>query len=103
MSNSFSDKLTMARLMTAGIRAHETELSKTEITADYADKLEKLVNEAQNLDIEQERLKSALKTCTKSLTDKSQVINALFAEAKRNVKFAIPQSGWKEFGISDKR
>ena len=81
MSNSFSDKLTMARLMTAGIRAHEAELSKTEITTKSADDLEKILTELQDLDIEQERLKSA----------------------KRNVKFAIPQSGWKEFGISDKR
>ncbi len=103
MSNSFSDKLTMARLMTAGIRAHETELSKTSITSKYADDIEKVLTELQDLDIEQERLKSALKTCTKSLSDKSKVLNELFAEAKRNVKFAIPQSGWKEFGISDKR
>ena len=89
--------------MVAGIRAHEADLAKTALDEKYAAEMEALAKDAEALDTEQERLKSALKTCTQSLNEKTARLEELFNEGKRNVKFAIPQSGWKEFGVTDKR
>ena len=66
MATSFSNKISQARLMVAGIRAHATDLAKTSLDEKYAAELEAIAKDAEALDTEQERLKSALKTCTQS-------------------------------------
>ena len=102
-TTSFSQRITDARLMSAGIRAHSEELKSISLGEDMAAKIDAAAQDMQKLDTEQERLKSELKAMTEKLNARSSELISYLRDSKKRVKIAIPQTNWKEFGITDKR
>ena len=103
MAKTFAQKLSDARLMSAGIKAHKDELAGVTLGEDQAAAIETLVNKVRELDTQQEKLKAELKTCTAELDKQSKGLADALLDAKKRVKLTIPQSMWQEFGISDKK
>ncbi|MBQ3825416.1 MAG: hypothetical protein II811_04710 [Spirochaetaceae bacterium] len=103
MATSFAQKLTAARLMTAGLKSHADDVKKVGFDEAKIAEIEKLSLEAQELDNEQESLKAKLKSCTEKLNKTTEALDVALNDAKKTVKFAISQSEWKAFGISDKK
>lgn len=102
-NNSFAQKINDARLMSAGIRAHSEELAGVSLTAAAADSIDAMAQEMQQMDTEQEKLKSQLKELTEQLNTKAADLVKQMNDAKKRVKLALNQAKWKEFGISDKK
>lgn len=103
MAKSFAQKLSDARLMAAGIRAHLDELKAVSIGEDEATAIESALAVLSEIDTRQEKLKADLKSCTAELTDEVKKLDKTMQNAKKRVKLTIPQAGWQEFGISDKK
>lgn len=103
MARSFAQKLSDARLMAAGIRAHIVDLKSVSLGEEQAAELDTAVAALGYLDNRQEKLKADLKTCTAELEAKSKALSESVLDAKKRVKLMIAQSGWQEFGITDKR
>lgn len=103
MARTFAQKLSDARLMAAGIRAHGDDLKGVSLGEEQAAAIEAAVAALADLDTKQEKLKAELKTCTADLTAKSKALSDAVADAKKRVKLAIPSAGWQEFGISAKK
>lgn len=101
--NSFAEIVSQAQVMSTGLKNQSAEVAKRGIDADFIAKLEEARVAAIALNDEQERLKAELKAKTEALDAKVKSISALLSEAKKVVKLAIPQTGWKEFGVQDKR
>lgn len=89
--------------MSTGLKNQSEAVAKRGIDTDFITQLEKEREAAIALNDEQERLKAELKAKTEALDAKVKSISVLLSEAKKVVKLAIPQAGWKEFGIQDKR
>lgn len=100
---SFAELLHKGELMVSGIRKNLTPLAEVGLNAQKANELQQLCKEAQALDLEQERLKSMLKTKTEEINAKIKDLNDSYSKARKQVKLEIPKSGWTEFGINDKR
>lgn len=103
MAQSFSEKLSAARLMAAGLKAHSAEVASVGVTEDVAQKIEEAIKTLTDLDTQQEKLKAELKTCTAKMTDTSKQMTSLMQDAQKRVKIAVPSSLWKEFGITAKK
>lgn len=103
MAKTFAQKLSDARLMSAGIRSHAEELKGVSIGEERASEIDAIVAALQELDTKQEKLKAELKNCTAELTAKDKELNATIQDSKKRVKLTIPQSLWQEFGIGDKK
>ncbi|MCK4766656.1 MAG: membrane-binding protein, partial [Candidatus Aminicenantes bacterium] len=58
---------------------------------------------AENLNVQQEKLKADLKSKTDALNIEMIKLNSLFSRGKKLVKIQIPSVQWKEFGIADKK
>lgn len=102
-TKSYAETISQAQVMATGLNNQSAEVAKRGIDADFIKKLEKTRTDAINLNDEQERLKAELKSKTETLDTKMKELGAMLSEAKKIVKIAIPQSGWREFGIEDKR
>ncbi|WP_276752719.1 hypothetical protein [Treponema succinifaciens] len=89
--------------MVSGIRAHTEELAKVSLGEEQAALIEGMFNKIRDLDSKQEKLKADLKSCTAELTEQTKLLGKEVLDAKKRVKLTIPQSGWKEFGITDKK
>lgn len=103
MSQSFSNRLSAARLMAAALKAHSAEVASVGVTEDAAQKIEDAIKTLADLDIQQEKLKAELKTCTAKMADTSKQMATLMQDAQKRVKIAVPSSLWKEFGITAKK
>ena len=55
------------------------------------------------LNAEQEALKSRLKEKTAQIDEAVVSLKAKLSEARKVIKLELPQTGWKEFGITDVR
>lgn len=100
---TFAGLISQTQLMTSGLKNNQAEVAKRGLESDFVTELEQLSAEAIQLNNEQEKLKSDLKLKTEAINSKIEKIQAKMSEAKKVVKLAIPQAGWKEFGIADKR
>ena len=103
MAKTFAQRLSDARLMVAGIRAHKDELAGVTLGEEQAAAMEAQFNKLRELDTQQEKLKAELKTCTAELDKQAKELDDALKDAKKRVKLTIPQSLWQEFGISDKK
>lgn len=103
MSKTFAQKLSDARLMSAGIRSHAEELKSVSLGEERAAEIDKIVVSLQELDTKQEKLKAELKSCTAEITAKDKELNTAILDSKKRVKLTIPQTQWQEFGIGDKK
>jgi len=92
-----------ARLMIAGMTAHSEELTKRGVDATYVSGIQTELTASETLDAEQETLKAAAKTKTTEFNARFAELQKALGEAKKLVKMTIPQEGWVEFGITDKR
>lgn len=101
--NSFAEIVSQAQVMSTGLKNQSEVVAKRGIDTDFITQLEKEREAAIALNDEQERLKAELKAKIEALDAKVKSISALLSEAKKVVKLAIPQAGWKEFGVQDKR
>ncbi len=103
MAKTFAQRLSDARLMVAGIRAHKDELAGVTLGEEQAAAMEAQFNKLRELDTLQEKLKAELKTCTAELDKQAKELDDALKDAKKRVKLTLPQSLWQEFGISDKK
>lgn len=103
MANSFAQKLSNARLMAAGIRAHLDELKGVSVGEARAAEIEAVVASLGEIDTRQEKLKAELKSCTVELSAQTKKLDETMLDTKRRVKLSIQQAGWQEFGIADKK
>jgi hypothetical protein len=98
-----SQELIDTGVMVSGIKAHLDVLAQRKIDSVFADELQAKVDACIKLNDEQETLKAKLK-------EKTEELDTIFAnmlkqagEARKIIKLDMPQSSWREFGISDKR
>lgn len=103
MAKTFAQRLSDARLMVAGIRAHKDELAGVTLGEEQVAAMEAQFNKLRELDTQQEKLKAELKTCTAELDKQAKELDDALKDAKKRVKLTLPQSLWQEFGISDKK
>ena len=100
---SYNAKIGDLRLMVSGIHNHQEALSKRGIDAAFVEKLEELKQQAEQLDNEQEKLKTELKKKTVAIEAIFDEAMKMHSEAKKMVKATIPQIEWGNFGITDKK
>jgi hypothetical protein len=100
---TFAELINSAQVMSAGMQNNATEASKRGWLPENTDKLIAARAAAIALNDQQEKLKAELKTKTAELDAKMAELKAIMKEAKKVVKLGCPQSGWLEFGVTDKR
>ena len=102
-NGSYADQIVAAKLMLAGLKAHEGRLAQWGFDAEYVTGMEQLFAEAQQAHNEQQALIARLKEKTARV---NQLFNALEKKrtiAKHTVKCQMEQESWTEFGIADNR
>jgi hypothetical protein len=100
---TFAEFTNNAKTMVAGLRANEATVAGRGLSLPFIDQMEKTLNSINSVDNEQEALKAKLKTKTSELGDYMSEMRSYLKEAKQTVKLAVPQEGWREFGIEAKR
>ena len=100
---SYSQTITDTQVMVNGIRENQEVLSKRQIDAEFAEKLQADVDMSIVLNNEQETLKAKLKAKTEELDKVITSMKKKSSEARKIIKLDMPQSTWREFGIEDKR
>lgn len=100
---SFAEIVSQAQVMTAGLKNKAAEVAKRGVDETFITNMEKLREEVISINDEQERLKAETKMKTELLDKKLKELTVQMSEAKKVVKLSIPQSGWREFGIDDKK
>jgi len=101
--NSFAETTNELKTMIAGLKANPDAVAKRGLDAEFTAKMEKNLEVLKQLDNEQESLKAKLKTKTAELDAEVANLQALYSEAKKVVKMSVDQTGWREFGIEDKK
>lgn len=101
--NSYAELVSQAQVMATGLKNKAEEVAKRGIDTDFVKALEDTRAEAIKLNDEQERLKAELKVKTDELNKTLETLTTQLRESKKVVKLSIPQAGWLEFGIADKR
>ncbi len=100
---SFAETVNVAKLKSAGIRAHLDKLSSRGLDGNYATELDTQRSTVETLNNEQEALKAAQKTKTAELDAALLVLKQKNSEADKLIKLTLPQEVWVEFGITAKR
>ena len=101
---SFSDLLTNAKVMSENIKLNAAKVGRYGIDLPaFTDEMDADVASANNLNQEQERLKSELKSKTEALNAINEKLMSNYSLAKKTIKLAEPQANWMAYGISDKR
>lgn len=103
LTKSYAETISRAQVMATGLKNQAAEVAKRGIDAEFVSILEKARTDAITLNDEQERLKAELKIKTEQLKNTMKQLSKTLSEAKKIVKIAIPQAGWREFGIEDKK
>lgn len=103
MAKTFAQKLSDARLMSAGIRSHAEELKSVSLGEERATEIDSILATLQELDTKQEKLKAELKSCTAEISEKEKSLDSAIQDSKKRIKITIPQPQWREFGIGDKK
>ena len=93
-------KIEAANVMLAGIRSHKETLDPRGITEQYIEKFAKLTNDCVAINNNQEKAKAALVNLTQQLKERIAELEGEYQFCKRVIITDIPQSLWKEFGVS---
>lgn len=101
MNKSYSARITDVKVMIDALRANDGKVTK--IDKAFIDEMETLRTETEKLNSEQEKLKADLKAKTEVLDAKIKALDEKYTFAKKRIKVDIPQTSWKEFGISVSR
>ena len=93
--------LSQIEVLTKGLRSNLPKLSVRGIDEACVANVETLRNQVVTYESEQETLKSRLKEKTVQVDETMGQLKAKVSEVRKIVKLVFPQTGWKEFGISD--
>ena len=102
-NRSLGETLTGAWLMVAGLKVNIDKLKRRGLDEGFVASLEGLNQTVGALNAEQEALKSRLKEKTAQIDEAVDSLRAKLSEARKVIKLELPQTGWKEFGITDVR
>ena len=102
-SQSLGETLTGSGLMVAGLKVNIDKLKRRGLDEGFVASLEGLNKTIGELNAEQEALKSRLKEKTAQIDEAVASLKAKLSEARKVIKLELPQTGWKEFGITDVR
>ena len=100
---SIADRLTQAQEMLAGLAAHEAQLTKWGIDTAFIADLTSQYNNA--LDAHNSALAFKARHMEKTAECRKYLdkLSDLSSVARKQVKIALPQETWREFGITDQR
>ena len=102
-SQSLGETLSGSGLMVAGLKVNIDKLKRRGLDEDFVASLEGLNKTVGELNAEQEALKSRLKEKTAQIDEAVASLKDKLSEARKVIKLELPQTGWKEFGITDVR
>ena len=103
-SMSFNDLLANAQVMSDNIKLNAVKVGRYGIDLPvFTDEMDADIITAKNLNQEQERLKSQLKSKTEELNAINEKLVLSYSLAKKTVKLAESQSTWIAYGITDKK
>ncbi len=100
---SFSKQIDQAQVMVSGLQLYSADVAKKGLDAAFTTKLEATAAKAVELNNEQEKLKSDLKTKTTELDAVLLELEHMVADSKKVVKISVPQSNWIAFGMNCSR
>ena len=102
-NQSLGETLARAGLMVAGLKVNSDRLKRRGLDEGFIASLEGLNKSIGELNAEQEALKSRLKEKTAQIDEAFASLKTKLSEARKVIKLELPQTGWKEFGITDMR
>jgi len=102
-AKTFAATTNEVKTMISGLKTNPDAVAKRGLDAEFTARMEKTLENIKSLDNEQETLKAKLKTKTAELDAELVKIHAQHSEAKKIVKMSVDQTGWREFGIEDKK
>ena len=100
---SFADIVAQADTMATALKANMPQVERRWIDPAFIDGFIDARRKLVEANIEQEKMKAALKLKTEEVSKYRENLNNYMKEIKRVVKLAIPQAQWIEFGITDKQ
>ena len=100
---SFADIVAQADTMATALKANMPQVERRGIDPAFIDGFIDARRKLVEANIEQEKMKAALKLKTEEVSKHRESLNNYMKEIKRVVKLAIPQAQWVEFGIADKQ
>jgi len=100
---TYAEVTNQVKTMLSGLQNNTDAVAKRGIDKEFILRLEKSLEMVKTLDNEQEALKAKLKTKTAELDGELVSLTAMLSEAKKVVKMSVDQTGWREFGIEDKK
>ena len=104
LSMSFSDLVLNCQIMSDNIKLNAEKIGRYGLDLPaFTTEMDADILQANNLNQEQERLKSLLKVKTEELNVVSQKMTQNYAMSKKVVKMAEPQASWVAYGITDKK
>lgn len=104
LSMSFSDLVLNCQIMSDNIKLNAEKIGRYGLDLPaFTTEMDADILQANNLNQEQERLKSLLKVKTEELNVVSQKMTQNYAISKKTVKMAEPQANWVAYGITDKK
>jgi hypothetical protein len=102
-SKSYAAQVSNAQVMATALKSNMDKLQKRGMSEEFVASLDRSLNNILVQNSGQEKLKADLKSTTAVLHALLQQLNQMMREATKMVKLEIPQTQWKEFGITDKR
>lgn len=104
VSKSFSAVIQDSTIISENIKQNATLINRYGLDVPiFAANLDAKIARANELNQQQERLKSQQKTVTLELKNVLLDIEKQYALCKKTVKLAEPQAKWVGYGISDKK
>lgn len=103
MSKTYSDYLTKAQMLVAGLRKNSELVKEKGIAPEDVSKLESLTAEGEVLNKEVERMRQETSVKVTEANQKLTEIKDLSLHFKRIVKQHFDNTRWIDFGVPDKR
>ena len=99
---SYAEIISQVRMLIEAMRVNVSSLPQP-LNDVFINELESLVEDAERVNVKQEKLKSDLKTETAKIDSIRKEIDIRYSDAKKRIKLDFPKERWLEFGFSDKR
>jgi len=93
--------LSQIEVLTKALRSNLVKMKARGIDEAFVVDVETLRNQVVTFESEQETLKSRLKEKTVQIDETMGELKAKVSDVRKLIKMMYPQTGWKEFGISD--
>ena len=104
LSMSFSDLVLKSQVMSDNIKLNPEKIGRYGLDLpEFTTEMDADILQLNNLNQEQERLKSLLKAKTEELNAVSSKLIQNYSLCKKTVKMAEPQANWVAYGITDKK